>query len=89
MQLINLTVCCPACKIEMPWTPQPQKTLVRCMSREITSWTRDHQPQQGITFYGTTDHKQVWYETYWVDKTDHVPSWYCGRLFIVRATRKE
>ena len=81
-----MTVTCPQCSLEMLWTLQPERTVVRCPNREITSWIGDPPRQQpAIAIYATTDRKVCWQEAYWVDGEDRVPSWRCREIFAVRA----
>lgn len=79
-------VTCPGCKLKMLWVTQPRRVVVRCPNRQITAWIGNPpRKQQGFVIYGTTDRKLCWYETYWVDGPDHVPTWRCGNVFAVKA----
>ena len=81
-----MTVTCPKCALEMPWTLQPRRVVVRCPNREMTSWIGDPpRHQHGQAIYGTTDGKLCWHETYWVDGPDRVPLKRCWTVFAVRA----
>lgn len=81
-----MTVTCPKCRLEMLWTAQPARVVVRCPNREMTSWIGDPpQKQNGFVIYATTDRTTCWHETYWVDGPDRVPSWRCWGVFAVRA----
>ncbi len=82
-----MTIQCPKCKLQMPWTPQPTRVAVRCVNREITSWIGDPpRPQLAYAIYATTDRSICWGENYWVDGPDRLPNWRCGAVFAVRAS---
>ncbi len=80
----NWVITCPHCGTRMPWVSQSRAVEVICPAREVTAVKTNGDDQKAMAMYKSAEH--CWTETYLVDGRMRPPSWYCGRIFRVRAT---